>query len=351
MAGLLQEQAEKLFEAEHGPNAWVGAVPEDREARIWAKIEEMGLPLALVPEEAGGFGADPVEVLSLVRLAGSYALPAPLAEALIAGALLARAGIEAPSGALTFAAPAPGALTLAKEGEGWRLRGEAARVPYGRSAAAVVLPVSHEGGTMLVCVAPQVTAEGANVAHEPRDDLRLDAALEASQVAASPVSAEAAFALGAAVRALALAGALERAVELTLRYAGEREQFGRPLGKFQAIQHQLAVAAGHTAAATAAADAGAEAAAGLLEGGRDLAPIAAAKVRAGEAAGAVAAICHQVHGAIGFTQEHPLRLFTTRLMSWRDEFGNEARWSRELGRAALAAGRDGFWPLIAGETR
>ena len=74
--------------------------------------------------------------------------------------------------------------------------------------------------------------------------------------------------------------------------------------------------------------------------------LAAAKIRAGEAAGAVAEIAHQVHGAIGFTHEHSLHRLTRRLWSWRDEFGTESHWSRELGRTVMAAGADTLWPTI-----
>jgi acyl-CoA dehydrogenase len=74
--------------------------------------------------------------------------------------------------------------------------------------------------------------------------------------------------------------------------------------------------------------------------------VAAAKIRAGEAAGKVAEIAHQVHGAIGFTHEHSLHRLTRRLWSWRDEFGTESHWSRELGRAVMAAGVDALWPMI-----
>jgi len=75
----------------------------------------------------------------------------------------------------------------------------------------------------------------------------------------------------------------------------------------------------------------------------------AAKIRAGEAAGKVAEIAHQVHGAIGFTHEHSLHRLTPRLWSWRDEFGTESHWSRELGRAVLASGADALWPTITAE--
>ena len=116
-------------------------------------------------------------------------------------------------------------------------------------------------------------------------------------------------------------------------------QFGRPIGRFQAVQQNLAVLAGQAAAATAAAEAGIEAAAHDLNSPA----VAAAKIRTGEAAGIGAAIAHQVHGAIGFTQEHRLHYSTRRLWSWRDEFGNEAFWARRLGGKIAAAGADQLW--------
>ena len=76
------------------------------------------------------------------------------------------------------------------------------------------------------------------------------------------------------------------------------------------------------------------------------AAVAAAKLRAGEAAGAVAAIAHQVHGAMGFTLEYPLHRLTKRLWSWREEYGDETYWGIELGRTMARAGAEGLWPAI-----
>jgi acyl-CoA dehydrogenase len=126
-------------------------------------------------------------------------------------------------------------------------------------------------------------------------------------------------------------------------------QFGRPIGKFQAVQQQLALAAAEVAAAGAAASAAASTAErdGFTAASTAFA-VAAAKARAGEAAGEVARIAHQVHGAIGFTREHDLRLLTARLWAWRDEDGNEAHWQAELGATVLAAGADALWPMVTG---
>jgi acyl-CoA dehydrogenase len=137
-----------------------------------------------------------------------------------------------------------------------------------------------------------------------------------------------------------MAGALESLLTQSTRYATERRQFGRAIGNFQAIQHQLAVLAGHAAAAGIAA----ERAFAAADGGDCAFEVAVAKIRTGEAAGAAASIAHQVHGAIGFTYEHSLHFATRRLWSWRAEFGGEGRWAAELGRRAITRGADALWP-------
>ena len=132
-----------------------------------------------------------------------------------------------------------------------------------------------------------------------------------------------------------------------MRYAGERVQFGRPIGKFQAVQQQVASLAAQAACAGASADAAVAAA----ERGDATFEIACAKARVGEAAGVAAAIAHQVHGAMGFTREHRLHRFTRRLWAWREEFGDEAYWWRWLGRIALAKHGDGLWPYLTARER
>ncbi|MGH3565959.1 MAG: acyl-CoA dehydrogenase family protein, partial [Pseudonocardia sp.] len=115
------------------------------------------------------------------------------------------------------------------------------------------------------------------------------------------------------------------------------------------VQQQLALAAAEVAAAGMAV----QAAAGVAErdgfgAGSTSFAVAAAKARTSEAGGVVARIAHQVHGAIGFTREHALRLLTTRLWAWRDEDGAEAEWQAELGVRVLGEGPDGLWPLLTG---
>jgi acyl-CoA dehydrogenase len=232
-----------------------------------------------------------------------------------------------------------------------RVCGTLRKVGWGRYATRVaVLAAGPDGNDVVLGIDPAaggvIVSDGANMAGEPRDDLALD--LEVSEVAPAPENARELLERRAALaRALLMAGAGATALRQSVRYAGERVQFGRSIGKFQAVQQQLAVAAAEVAAGRAAADAATRiAAAGDFVGDDAGLAIAVAKARAGEMAGEVARITHQVHGAIGFTFEHSLRLATTRLWSWRDEDGNETRWNSEVAHRALAAGADGLWALI-----
>ncbi|MFT3977693.1 MAG: acyl-CoA dehydrogenase family protein [Sphingomonas bacterium] len=296
----------------------VGRLLEARPADLWAALEEQGVPLALVPEDAGGFGLDPRDGLELIRLFGRHAVPLPLGDTMMANAVLAEAGLPLAEG--------QAALVPA---------GHADRVAWGRTCRTFVVETPQ--GVARIDAGFAVEREGGNLAGQPRDAMRFPVA-DAVPIAGSLLER------GAMVRALQCAGALERVLELTVAHTSERIQFGRPLAKFQAIQQELAKLAGETAAASAAADLAMDA---FLADPADASfAIAAARVRIGEAVGRANGIAHQLHGAIGFTAEHNLHLFTTSLWAWRDEFGGAAHWARLLGDRALAAGKEGFWPMV-----
>lgn len=341
---ILDETAARLFAEHVDPTLLATSARGEWPAALWCKIEEIGLTKALLPEGAGGFGVPVVQALRLLRLAGQAALPLPLAETMLAGWLLSGAGLPVGDGPLTIAFG--DGVTLEPSGAGWRLEGQAAFVPWGRDAC-VVAVVAMRQGQAFVAAVPGSAARchpGANSAGEPRDRLSFGVALPADAVApaASGIGLLQLRAAGAVARSLTIAGAMQRVCDMSVLYAQERRQFGKPIGSFQAVQHNLAVLAGEAAAAAAASDLAAD---GFADGLR-ISAIATGKARTSEAAGIGAAIAHQVHGAIGFTQEHSLHFLTKRLWSWRNEFGTEAEWSRHLGMQAAASGADRLWAGI-----
>ena len=187
---------------------------------------------------------------------------------------------------------------------------------------------------------PGGAGPGRNLAGEPRDEVGLGGDAEVHGAPAG--TADYARRLLRLFRSLLIAGAAQRALDLTVTYVKEREQFGRPLARFPTVQQELARMAGEVAliaAATQAAVAAEQAAAvaGRVPPGTPCPPCWRRRPQASHCAGIVAAIAHQLHGAIGTTEEHRLRLTTTRLWSWRDEDGSEAECFAELGRAALGA--------------
>jgi acyl-CoA dehydrogenase len=319
--------------------------------KLWRALEEGGMTLPLVPESAGGAGGDWLDAHVVVRACGRHTAPVPLAETIVASALLARAGIEVPLGPMTIAPVRRGeTLTLSRAGTAWRVRGTASRVPWGRAAGHVVTVAEVDGAPTVALIATggAKVSEDINLALEPRDTLRFDDAPVVAAKAAAGVRPDAIRLHGAMARAAQMAGALDSILEQGVRYATERRQFGRPIANFQAVQHNLAIVAGHVAASGIAAELAFRAAdraegARRREGYDPSFETAVAKVRVGEAAGVCAGLVHQVHGAIGFTYEHSLHFATRRLWSWRAEFGSENTWAIELGRRVASRGADTLW--------
>jgi acyl-CoA dehydrogenase len=339
---IIIDTATRIFQDLCEPNTINNAEKGEWPKALWDALEESGLTLAWVADELGGAGATLADGFAVLRVAGRFAAPVPLAETLMAGWLLGKAGIAVPGGPLTIApVHADGHITLTAEG---KLGGRARRVPFARNAGHIAV-VAHRGSetaVALVAASGLAISQSTSLAGEPRDDVSFDG-VAAQAVRPARVDEDKLVSFGAAVRLQQIAGALEKILEQSVQYALDRVQFGRAIAKFQAVQHNLATLAGEVAAAGAAADAAAEACARP-----DIAigEIAIAKVRGGEAAGTGAAIAHQVHGAMGFTYEHSLHHATRRLWAWREEFGNEAVWAARLGRMVAARGADELWPFV-----
>ena len=330
-----QVSKENLEKAEAG-------APQDQ---LWRAIEENGLPSVLVPEDRGGVGGGWGEAEVVIRAAGKYLAPVPLVESILAGWLLSNAGLDMPMGPLSIApVRADEGLTINKDGGGYSISGVATRVPWGRSVEQLAAFARCDGEPYVALVASDawtVELQDRNIAAEPRDSLRFHGPAAAAAPLPERIDPERLFAFGAMARAAQIAGALEMALEQSVQYANDRSQFGTPIGKFQAVQQELAHMAGEVAAAGAAVEAACRAADRV--GSRAGFEMATAKIRASEAASIVASIAHQTHGAMGFTYEHSLHFATRRLWSWRAEFGSENFWAENLGRSLAAHGGNALW--------
>jgi acyl-CoA dehydrogenase len=319
------------------PPEVVAAAEHEWPARLWDSVAASGIPLVGVSESHDGAGGGWPEMVAVIRASARYAAPIPLAESIVARHLADRAGLDLPDGPIAI----DGGSGISLDDRG-RLTGTLSSVPWARNAAAIVVRVPGGSDRALARIDPANARieRGANIAKEPRDQVRLDA-IPVAVARGSDVGVQRA---GALARAAQISGALERVLELSVEYTRTRQQFGRPIAKFQAVQQLLALLAGESGAARAAVEAAAR-------GDARTEDVAAAKVRAASAASEGARIAHQLHGAIGVTHEHQLRHFTTRLWSWRDEFGTQASWTRILGARLAERGASGFmeWLTAAPE--
>jgi acyl-CoA dehydrogenase len=324
---LLLETIEGLL-ADHCSPEQVGAAEGGMDAKLWAALTESGLSAVGVAESAGGSGGTLQDAAAIAKAAGRHAAPVPLTEtSLIAGWICEQAALQLPEGPL--------AVACVEES------GRARRVPWAPVAANVV--VVGSGGVAVIPADEVVDAgtAGTNYAGEPYADVAASAPGGGARLSPALVRAR-----GALARSLLMAGALGQAVDLSVLYATEREQFGRPIGKFQVLQQYLAEMAAEAATAEAAADNAVDVIAAGAPEEEVLRIVGAAKAVNGRAAGIINRLAHQIHGAIGFTDEHRLQYSTRRLWSWRDEYGTEAEWAAVLGSSLCRAGGEALWPAL-----
>ena len=346
---IVAEAAARILGDLAAPQTVNNAKDRAWKAPLWQALGAAGLTLAWVPDALGGAGAGLAEGFAVLGVAGRFALAVPLAETLAAGWLLARGGLQCPPTPMTLA-PLQPHDRVAIDADG-RLSGRATGVPFARDASHIA--VLADGGKAPVIALAAIDDcrldESRNLAGDAAPTVIFD---RVAPIAAAPAPTgfgrTSLLLMGAAIRAVETAGALEAVLSLSVAYANERVAFERPIGKFQAVQQNLARLAGETAAALAAAGSAADtiAHAATFDDAVFL-EAASAKVRTAEAATEGAAIAHQVFGAIGFTREHLLHRFTLRLLAWRDDFGNESYWAAELGRHVARRGADEFWPMVA----
>ena len=341
---LLGETAAELF----------GGVREgaDRDAATeaaagWKLLDELGMTRVSIGAPSGA--GEPLRFLgALLRAAGHAAFSVPLIDTHVGATLVSAAGLpvgepaDAPCAValdprlLCISAPEPARLTVVHPGLAQTV---VAAVPVGGAVRVDTWRWSDLG-----------LPADRNIAGEPVTVLErgtLPAPIASAQVSAEVGRAAASVDLLG--RSLMIAGAAQRALEHTLRHVGERAQFGRSLAAFQSVQQTAALMSSQVVAASVAAEAALSAVEAAQERGWSAGAetaVLACRVQCSRTAAFVARAAHQLHGAIGFTEEHPLRFATARLTAWRAHGPAHATVATELGRRAFDTGD--LWSLIAG---
>jgi acyl-CoA dehydrogenase len=319
---------------------------------LWQAMADAGMTRLLCREAHGGIEAPWTWALPLLFQAGYHQAPVPLVQAVVGQYFASRCGLELAADsvlALAAGAQTAGLAVEREDARPVRLTGTAKAVKWARHAQWLLLELDG-GMALLDARGPGLRLRhGTDAASLPCDAVELDAAPVVHwlpvAIAGLQRPLEAAYAAAVATQ---LAGALEYALDLSVQYVKDRVQFGKPIGRNQAIQQQLAVLAGEVACSFAAAS---TALRDLPDLDSDSAPqaefsAAVAKLTASDAVRTGASIAHQVHGAIGFTHEYPLNFATRRLWAWRAEAGSSSEWAQRLGRAFIAAGSEHFWPHL-----
>ena len=285
-------------------------------AALWQALEGAGFLELMLPEAEGGAGLALAELFPILGSFGRYCVPLPVAQT-IAARVLAGAH-PLPAGMITLAP------TFRRQADG---AVGCSLTPCGMVADFVL---ARDADDLLLLPCASARRQACGVHHSLTASLSW---ADETGVTRLPDRGTPLPAFAAALYAAMLSGAMTRVFEMTLQHCNDRVQFGKSLGKFQAVQHQLSIMAEHTAAASIAA----EAAFNTERAVPSLLAAAIAKSRTSEAAGLVAAIAHALHGAIGVTEEYDLQLLTRRLHEWRMAHGSEAHWNLLIGQSVLAS--------------
>ncbi len=300
---MLRDTVRDLLRRECAPAAvraaW--ASPTGRSPERWRKLADLGVVGLTVAEEHGGAGMDEVDLVLVLEEAGRALLPEPLLETTAVGApLLARTGSdELRSHWLPRIASGEASVTVGLAGS-----------PYVADATADLVVLEREGALHAVTqdrltLRPLRSMDGARRLFAVTAELGDDTVLSTS-----PEDARWALDHAAAATAAELVGVAGAMLDMTVDYVKKREQFGRRIGSFQAVQHKLA----ETLMLVESARAAVYYAAWALASDAPDASISAsvAKASASDAERRANAEALQLHGGIGFTWEHDLHLWLKR---------------------------------------
>ena len=304
---------------------------------LWTEVEQLGLPKIAVKDKFNGSGLPLSSTLPIIKLSNNIGAPIPLSETILSNYILSESEINPPNGIITYAIDAKNLKIIGDE-----ISGDLISVPYLNLTDKIIFITEINNSKQVILVKSNTEEKELkkNFLSEPRYNLKLK---KSRILNVKPINLSINFKhLGAIVRSAQMIGAMEKILDLCIDYCSQRKQFGRALSKFQAIQHQISEMAVELAASSAALS--------TITNSEDFyknnKDIAILKIRAGSAAGKIIAIYHQVHGAIGFTQEYELAYFTRNLNSWRNDFGNESYWEDFLGKDFLEKNNQNLWEYL-----
>lgn len=348
MQEMVMESTTKIFEKFSTKEVINEAENGKWASKLWNQLAISGMITVAIPEKFGGNGGDYSDALSILRLAGKFSAPIPLAETYLANWMISGLGETVTDEIITISHSRDmKPLQFIHNGEGWIVSGRVKRVPWARFAEKILVFGETTKGTIL-SVIPLKNAEiipGRNLAGEARDEVIFDNVFIENctlhQVDRKEQSKKILYA-GALIRCVMMTGALENLIDVTIKHIMERSQFGRPLHRFQAVQQQIALLAGEVVAARVVSNCTIP----LFEKDPFSKEIAFAKIRVNEAVGKANTIAHQVLAAIGFTYEHTLHHSTRRLWSWRDEFGTETDWQNIVAEELSHLEKNQLWSMI-----
>lgn len=340
VSAMLADQLNRLFEKLVTREALIGAEAGTLPRALWDELDNIGVTLALVAEDAGGVGLPWAAAEDVWRSIGYHAAPVPLGETMIGRWALAAAGLEIPDGPLAISSD----LLQIDDAKG--ISGADVIVHWADQADYFVAVATDNSKAAHLCLIRRSDAQSAPQATISRIPCARMSLAGVTPVAIAPLPAGIGS-LGllpqlAALRATQMGGCLDRMLALCVEFGNTRVQFGKPIGKFQAIQHMIATLAEQAAAARVAASFGCRS----LDSSNYEVGVAVAKIQTGQSASAGTAIAHQVFGAMGVTDEHSLHFFTRRLWQWRDEGESEHWWAERLGNQVIEAGGSALWPNL-----
>lgn len=344
MKEMIVDVVEKIFK-DHVEKETVDLVEKGQWAEaVWGILTENEILNVAIAESRGGAGGDLDDLLSLYQLIGQYAVPIPFVETTFANYILETLHLTNTTNKATYSL-SQDSVHLNDDNT---VTGSLINIPWARHVDDIVLLAHNQQGILHavhIALADTVVTPSANLAGEPRDTVVLKNAKIQQRTTRPLTEAEVQFfeTLDTAAKNALMTGAIKKAFDLTVSYSKEREQFGRPIHRFQLVQQHIAYLAGEQAIASAAFE---NMVAALVEK-RQQHEVAYTRIRLDEASKIVSTSAHQVHAAIGVTHEHSLHQYTRRLWAWRDEGLTVSYWKKDIANALLATDKENIWAYLS----